>query len=544
MAAQPALAAPPPAPAPPAVAGVSAAIRQSVIKYSRLVVQEQKYDQLKFSLYRNGDPNFRWSLGSMWRFKQRGDRELWDRMQARDIPRPTYRGVFKEVDRVSLQAIATRMKRYFDAPRQLLMLSPTRMDDARREVRRAGQIMNNTFRFIKYLGSGGNGMKTFMTRLLRAPHILQRFIIKDNLPQVRSRRVGPGIETMAQALDNDDGFLFMGYARFGDLDKLLRKTATAERDGGVLLFPNPALWRFLDCLVKGCIAMDYPPREVPANIPNNVPPGAPAPSSGPNLPETMPPGALAGNVPGHAGIVHFDLDPTNVFVGDFDRIGPNAPVPVHTDAPRLQIADFGLAETGEDLWVPANPPGSSELQQVKRRLDMWRIRRQGKQRWFLPIMYCLMTFTQPQFPPVAGRLAKDEPPGMPYGLVARSEQRWTYGFRLVDPDPANASAQEFKERYGSRLCEVVARCLMNKQAHRPSLQQLQDWITTAITPPPGGGDPPGGSTATALYAGWKRTVFGNPPFPKVPRRVSQTRLGNMDIDPFWDYGRDRPLSLR
>lgn len=116
---------------------------------------------------------------------------------------------------------------------------------------------------------------------------------------------------MAQALDNDDGLLFMEYARFGDLDRLLNKAATAALDGGQLHFPVPALWRFFDCLVKGCIAMDYPPREVPANIPNNAVPGAPAPAAGGNLPETIPPGGLAGNVPGHAGIVHFDLDPTN-----------------------------------------------------------------------------------------------------------------------------------------------------------------------------------------------------------------------------------------
>lgn len=117
---------------------------------------------------------------------------------------------------------------------------------------------------------------------------------------------------MAEALDNDDGLLFMEYARFGDVAKFLNKAAAAALDGGQLPFPVPTVWRFFDCLVKGCISMDYPPREVPANIPNNVDdPGAPAPTAGANLPETIPPGGLDGNVPGHAGIVHFDLDPTN-----------------------------------------------------------------------------------------------------------------------------------------------------------------------------------------------------------------------------------------
>lgn len=159
-------------------------------------------------------------------------------------------------------------------------------------------------------------------------------------------------------------------------------------------------------------------------------------------------------------------------------------------------------------------------------------------------MYCLMTFEQPQFPPVAGRLAQDEPGGMPYGLVPRNQQRWTYGFKLVDPDPVNVQAQAWQARYGTHLCEVVARCLMNRQEHRPSLQQLQNWITTAITPPPGGGDPPGGSTQTALYGGWRAVVVGDPPPPSVPWQLAQTGINNSDIDPFWDYRTGQPLRLR
>lgn len=117
---------------------------------------------------------------------------------------------------------------------------------------------------------------------------------------------------MANALDRDNGLLFMEYARFGDLDRLVNKATTAAPNGGRQEFPVPALWRFLDCLVKGCIAMEYPPRELPTNFPNNAPPGTvSAPTAGPNLPETMPPVNVFGNSPGHVGIVHFDLDPTN-----------------------------------------------------------------------------------------------------------------------------------------------------------------------------------------------------------------------------------------
>lgn len=152
-----------------------------------------------------------------------------------------------------------------------------------------------------------------------------------------------------------------------------------------------------------------------------------------------------------------------------------------------------------------------------------------------------MTFEQPPFPPVAGRLRRDEPPGIPYALVPRNRQRWTYGFKLVDPSPNNAESQAIQARYGNHLCEVVARCLMNKQEHRPTLQQLQDWATTALTPPPGGGPPPAGSTATAVYAGWKAALFGNPRAPTVPWRLKDTGFSNSDIDPFWNYARGEPI---
>ena len=116
---------------------------------------------------------------------------------------------------------------------------------------------------------------------------------------------------MAQALSKNDGILFMEFARFGDLVRMLDKAAGAD-PGAPLFVPIQAAWRFFDCLVKGCMAMDYPPRLLPANFPADAPPGTTrAPTDGGYLPEIVPPGALNGNVPGHEGIVHFDLDPNN-----------------------------------------------------------------------------------------------------------------------------------------------------------------------------------------------------------------------------------------
>ena len=154
----------------------------------------------------------------------------------------------------------------------------------------------------------------------------------------------------------------------------------------------------------------------------------------------------------------------------------------------------------------------------------------------------MMTLQKPQFPPVAGRLVKDEPAGVPYYLVPRDEQRWTYGYDLIDPDPENEWAQMLQGRYGMHLCEVVARCLMNKQEHRPNLQQLQDWITAELAPPAGGGRPPDDSAAARVPWGWRYLQFGNPPPPTASWGVADTGVENGDIDPFWDYDRGKQLS--
>lgn len=145
-------------------------------------------------------------------------------------------------------------------------------------------------------------------------------------------------------------------------------------------------------------------------------------------------------------------------------------------------------------------------------------------------MHCLMTMETPQFPSVAGRMTADEPLGMAYGLVPKTQQRWTFGYKLVDRDPNNAQTQALQAQYGIHLCQVVARCLMNRQEHRPNLQQLQDWIMAALTPP-----------AAPVPAAWKAAWLGNPRPPRAPWQVVDAGTRNSDIDPFWDYGRGVPV---
>lgn len=101
----------------------------------------------------------------------------------------------------------------------------------------------------------------------------------------------------------------MEFAKLGDLERCLQRLASADRH-----LPPEALWLVFDCLVKACIAMEYPPRLVTA--------GAPLLRAGDFLPEVVPPGGQAAPVNGFRGVVHFDLDPKNSMLCRFVPISP------------------------------------------------------------------------------------------------------------------------------------------------------------------------------------------------------------------------------
>lgn len=139
-------------------------------------------------------------------------------------------------------------------------------------------------------------------QLGRAPHIVQRFYTAHHPRTVnpgsrRSLRAAASVADMAQKIDGHDGSYFlMEHCKFGNLEAQLFKTAKDMPNGTERYFPESILWRFFDCLVKACMAMEEPPRLNPAN-------GAvPVATQGLHLPEVL----TAGN-PGREGIVHIDL---------------------------------------------------------------------------------------------------------------------------------------------------------------------------------------------------------------------------------------------
>lgn len=137
-------------------------------------------------------------------------------------------------------------------------------------------------------------------------------------------------------------------------------------------------------------------------------------------------------------------------------------------------------------------------------------------------MKVCMTLANPDSPPFADRMTSEEPPPPASGPLPADQQRWTYGWSLLDP------SEPWLNRYQRPLIDLVARCLMARQEHRPTLQQIQAIVTAQLAAPPAA---PNGPANANVPAYWTNTFFAQPPLPQPPRDTEFVA----DVDPFWDY---------
>ncbi|KAI1083986.1 kinase-like protein [Whalleya microplaca] len=145
-------------------------------------------------------------------------------------------------------------------------------------------------------------------------------------------------------LDHKD-YLLLEFVENGDLTRLICKLNDMKEN-----IPNRVLWSFWLCLVRACVAMEYPPRKFHPRRrenPNDITAQMGALRIEDDVAGKVVNGDLFEDIPvarrRWAGkrIVHFDIDPSNIFIAGFDL---GAADNEHKLIPRLKLADFGLTD--------------------------------------------------------------------------------------------------------------------------------------------------------------------------------------------------------
>ncbi|KAI6374032.1 hypothetical protein MCOR25_003266 [Pyricularia grisea] len=191
--------------------------------------------------------------------------------------------------------------------------------------------------------------KKLLAKMTGRMHILQRV----SLDRLRSNMLSSDPRT--KALDESDDILVLEFMGKGDVDKLI--CTLVERK---LNLNSQILWQIFKCLFKGCVAMAWPDE--------NAPPydGAVVSETSRGL-ENDADEYSDFNEPSSRAIVHFDIDPCNVLIGDVDLNGVE-----HDTLPVFKIGDFGVAEivNRDDVQI------------------VWDYRHRGKYETLTPEQFC------------------------------------------------------------------------------------------------------------------------------------------------------------
>jgi len=248
-------------------------------------------------------------------------------------------------------------------------------------------------------------------------------------------------------------------------------------------------------------------------------------------------------------IIHFDIDPQNIFV-DYFGDEKNEIKPKHAITPILKIADFGLSGDAVDL-------AKGDI------ASLWLSRMRGKTPFFTPEQFTKewfhLTGAKKTFgnPTIAAQYSwksnlfqlatvllmfitlRDVPPipiardidralvGITETAAAEKKARvgqssktkaaadlkfWTYGHVLVTGQHPNKDIVDF-DTVDLKLRQLVARCMADDPADRPGLVELRDAIQDGLARTNGQAS----AETKREWRAWSEAVFGALPAAIVPR---------------------------
>ncbi|KAK4449672.1 kinase-like domain-containing protein [Podospora aff. communis PSN243] len=400
---------------------------------------------------------------------------------------------------------------------------------------------------VKCLHSASNNARRCLQReraflrddYARAAHVVQ--LARINRPgrsrvltQTTSRRPRAGADASIDTL-------ILEYLPRGDMSKILHAAGARPQNGPQNITPQPVLWNFFGCLVRGVIALQYSPNRQPRNRHKRI------------ISERMRRATRTKPFPMRneytTDLVHFDLDPQNVLVGDFDY-SDGRREDVHSIAPVLKIADLGYARSkAQEPDVFDDPLRLNTIARSGGKLG-YMVPEQFSEEWdwvdLLPdsqihkvagnfgshtnvfqiglIMYAAIT--QCQTPDVGAPppdIFADIWLGGPMALV----NGWTYGSYL---DSGNFDDVSYELRY------LVKQCLCDDPSHRPHpgylMVRIRSWIKEDWT----------GHYSPTNMRQWMESHIENPP-PLIARSTfvleqwitKAIRLRDLNMDATPDY---------
>ncbi|KAH8891702.1 hypothetical protein GQ53DRAFT_823701 [Thozetella sp. PMI_491] len=336
-------------------------------------------------------------------------------------------------------------------------------------------------------------------RLRPNPRRRSRFNYNERRPIKQLHDIDPDEQSFLEPLD---GVLVFEHLKRGSLATWIARMNTARNlNPAHPWFSNKQLWLMTRCLFRSIVSMQWPPSQQPFFNPNN-------PAADEEVPQPGG-GAVAG-----PDIVHFDMDPTNFFVGDFSRTDLE-----HSTMPEIKLGDLGLVEGMDDLVN-----GGGNLVTCE---QLWSCRFRGKVSILTPEQFIEEWDHINQFPlaygaTVAGHfgwhtnvyqfgltlfslITGSLPPDGPVDRqpIDNVPGQWGYGNYLLNDKWSHVDIT---------LRQLAVDCLKENPFHRPQLDAIEDVIDDALAPANNAIE---SDQATRT---WARNFFGSAPRQLRPPR--------------------------